>query len=112
MPYSEALAGGVRALLARHEGLTEKKLFGGIAFFIQGNMCCGVTKDDLVVRVGPEGSEAALSQPHARPMDFTGRALKGFVYVRLAGLRSDAALAKWVKRGVDFAASLPPKWRR
>ena len=109
MAYSEDLAGRVRDLLAGHEGLTEKKLFGGIAFFIQGNMCCGVTKDDLVVRVGPEGSEAALAQPGARLMDFTGRPLRGFVYVGPDGHRSDEALEKWLERGVDFALSLPAK---
>jgi len=72
-------------------------------------MCCGVVKDDLVVRVGPEQYDTILAQPHARPMDFTGRPLKGFVYVGPAGYRSDQALAIWVERGVDFAASLPPK---
>ena len=84
-------------------------MFGGLAFMLNGNMLCGVVRDDLMVRVGPERYEALLAQPHARPMDFTGRALKGLVYIGPAGHRSDAALATWVKRGVDFAASLPPK---
>ena len=109
MPYDEQLADRVRNVLIQHEGLAEKKMFGGLTFMLRGNMCCGVVNDDLVVRVGAEQYEEVLAQPHARPMDFTGRPLKGMVYVGLGGYQSDAALTKWVKRGVDFAQSLPPK---
>ncbi len=109
MAYDEHLASRIRKALSRHEGLTEKKMFGGISFMIRGNMCCGVVRNDLVVRVGPEQYEEAVMEPHARPMDFTGRPLKGFVYVGPRGHRSDEALAKWLKRGVDLTASLPPK---
>jgi TfoX/Sxy family transcriptional regulator of competence genes len=109
MAYDEKLAERVREILARHEGLSERKMFGGIAFMLRGNMCCGVLKDDLMVRVGAERYEEALAEPHARPMDFTGRPLRTTVYVGPEGYRSDDALAAWVKRGVDFAASLPPK---
>ena len=109
MAYDEQLAARIRKALARHEGLTEKKMFGGISFMLRGNMCCGVVRDDLVVRVGPEQYEEAVMEPHARPMDFTGRPLKGLVYVGPGGHRSDEGLAKWVKQGVDLAASLPPK---
>ena len=109
MAYDEQLADRVRGVLAQRKDVSEKKMFGGLSFMLSGNMCCGVDKDNLMVRVGPEQHEAALAQPHARPMDFTGRALKGMVYVDQEGYRTDAALAAWVKRGVDFAASLPAK---
>jgi hypothetical protein len=72
-------------------------------------MVCGVVKDDLVVRVGPARYEEALGDRHARPMDFTGRVLKGFVFVGPAGYRTPRGLAKWLSRGVEFAASLPAK---
>jgi len=109
MPYDEQLAARVRGLLARRKGLTERKMFGGIAFMLGGNMCCGVVKDELMVRVGAEQHDEALALPGARPMDFTGRPMKGMVFVRRAGYRDDKALAAWVKRGADYAASLPAK---
>jgi len=84
-------------------------MFGGLAFLLGGNMSIGVMKGELMVRVGPEAHEAALGQPHARKMDFTGRAMKGFVYVGLAGFESDDDLRAWIERGVAFAGSLPPK---
>lgn len=84
-------------------------MFGGIAFMLHGKMCCGVVKDDLVVRVGPEQYEKALSQPHARPMDFTGRPLRGFVFVDPTGYKTDKPLAKWVEQAVEFAMTLPRK---
>lgn len=106
MPYNAELAGRVQVFLEGWEGITERKMFGGIAFMLQGNMCCGVTNDDLMVRVGADGLEDALAQPHARPMDFTGRPMKGFVFVDAAA-RGDRDLRKWVQRGVVFAQSLP-----
>lgn len=109
MQYDAELAERLRGLLARHEGITEKRMFGGICFLLRGNMCLGVVKGDLVVRTGPVGYAAALAEPHARPMDFTGRALKGFVFVGPEGYRSDAALEQWVARAHGFAASLPSK---
>ena len=109
MAYNEKLAARVRKALARRKGVSERKMFGGIAFMVGGNMCCGVIQDDLMVRVGPEAYERALALPGARPMDFTGRPMKGMVYVGQAGHRTDAALASWVKRGADYAASLPAK---
>jgi len=84
-------------------------MFGGLSFLLRGNMCCGVVRDDLVVRVGPEEHDKALAEAHARPMDFTGRPLKGLVYVGPGGYGSDEALADWVARGVRFATSLPAK---
>ena len=109
MAYDEALADRVRQVLGRHKELTEKKMFGGITFMLRGNMCCGVTKEDLVVRVGAEQYEKVLVEPHARPMDFTGRSLKGLLYVGPGGYESDEALGKWVERGVLFALSLQAK---
>jgi TfoX/Sxy family transcriptional regulator of competence genes len=109
MAYDEKLADRVRKALEGHEAVIEKKMFGGVAFMVGGNMCCGIVRDDLMVRVGPDGFADALRQPHARPMDFTGRPMKGMVYVSAAGLRTDTALRTWVRRGVDFAASLPAK---
>ena len=109
MAYDEKLADRIRAVLVAHNGLTEMRMFGGIAFMLRGNMCCGLVKDDLMIRVGREQYEKLLAEPHGRPMEFTGRPMRGFVYVGPDGYRSDRALAKWVERGVDFAASLPPK---
>ncbi|MCA9688131.1 MAG: TfoX/Sxy family protein [Myxococcales bacterium] len=109
MAYDEALADRVRSQLARKRGLSERKMFGGLAFMLQGNMCCGVIKDELMVRVGADGQDDALAQPHARPMDFTGRPMKGMIYVEAAGLRTDAALGAWVARGVAFTRTLPAK---
>ena len=84
-------------------------MFGGIAFMLAGNMFCGIVKDELMVRVGPERHDDALSQPHARPMDFTGRAMRGMVYVQPEGFRTDSDLKQWVDLGLMFAAALPPK---
>jgi TfoX/Sxy family transcriptional regulator of competence genes len=109
MAYDEALAARIRRMLARQKGTAERKMFGGIAFMVRGNMCCGVVKDTLMVRVGPEAHADALAQPGARPMDFTGRPSKGMVYVGPEACASDAGLAKWVERGLAFAASLPAK---
>ncbi len=84
-------------------------MFGGLAFLLQGHMACGVVGDDLVVRVGPDAYAAALRRRHARPMDFTGRPLTGFVYVGSDGTRAARALHDWLERGVAFAGRLPSK---
>ncbi len=109
MAYDETLAARVRTAIAMTPGLSEKKMFGGLCFLVFGNMCCGVVGDELMVRVGPDNYEEALAQPHAREMDFTGRPLKGMVYVGVAGLKSDESLAQWVEKGLAFASSLPHK---
>jgi hypothetical protein len=95
----------------RRTDVVEKKMFGGLCFMVGGAMCCGLTKTDFIVRVGPEGYDDALAQPHARPMDFTGRPLKGMVYVRPEGIRTDAALARWVRRGLVFLLGSAPAGR-
>jgi hypothetical protein len=109
MAYDENLASRVRKALEGAAGMSEKRLFGGVAFLLRGNMCCGVIASDLMVRVGPESHADALSRPHARPMRFTGRSLTGFVFVASAGLGSPRALRAWVDQGVRFARSLPAK---
>ncbi len=109
MAYDEDLANRVRERLANEDAVTEKAMFGGLAFLLAGNMAVGLNKDDLMVRVGPEASDAALAEPHVRVFDMTGRPMKGWVLVAPEGTRSDADLAAWVRRGVDFARSLSPK---
>lgn len=109
MAYDEGLARRVRVLLEGHPAFTEKKMFGGTGFMLQGNMACGVNKDDLIVRVGPDRYEAALAAPHTRVFDMTGRPMTGWVVVAPAGCASDAGLEDWVRQGADFALSLPAK---
>lgn len=109
MAYDENLAKRIRKSLGRRKSLAEIKMFGGLCFTLSGHMCCGVLKDELMVRVGPERYPDALRRPHARPMDFTGRALKGLVYVAPAGIRTDRQLAGWLNHGVEFVSSLRRK---
>ena len=109
MAYDEGVAERVRSAVKRSPGVVEKRMFGGIAFMVRGNMCCGVIGDRLMVRVGPAGYEAALSRPHARPMDFTGRPMKGMVCVEPAGFASTGDLKGWIGRAMEFALSLPAK---
>ena len=109
MAYDEVLAGRIGALIGRRKGVTQKKMFGGLTFLVNGNMACGALKQDLVVRLGPEGTERALARKGTRPMDFTGRPMKGIVYVEPGALRTEAALKKWVEEGVAYARTLPAK---
>ena len=109
MAYDETLAERVRAILAERDDVTERKMFGGIAFMVGGNMCCGVRGADLMVRLGADGADAALDEPGARPMDFTGRPMKGYAFVGPSGTATDAALRDWVQRTLAFADTLPPK---
>ena len=108
MAYDERLAERVRDLLDGHVAVTERKMFGGIAWMVGGNMACGVLGDELIVRLGDEG-ERALEEPHTRPFDFTGRPMTGILMVGSPALEGDAGLRAWVERGVAFAESLPPK---
>ena len=102
MAYNEELALRVRVALGEHDGVAEKKMFGGIAFMLSGNMCCGVTGGDLMVRVGPDGLDGALAQPHTRPMDFTGRPMKGFVYVGPEGTEKEDSLIEFINKEIDY----------
>jgi len=106
--YDEQLAERVRFCLAASPTVTERQMFGGVAFLLSGNMACGIVGSDLMVRTGPERYEGALAQPHARPMEFTGRAMRGMVFVGKDGL-DDQALGRWVAMGVTFAGGLPAK---
>jgi len=106
MAYDEKLAGRVRALLEGKRGIGEKRMFGGIAFLLRGKMCCGVLNADLVARVGAEYYGKALKQRHVRPMNFTGRAINGFVYVGPGGTRTRRGLQHWLDQSLAFAASL------
>lgn len=110
--YDEQPADRIRRVLRGREDVVEKRMFGGLCFMVSGKMCCGLTKTDLVVRVGKDGYAAAVALPHARPMDFTGRPLAGMVYVDPAGYATPGALAKWVGRGIAFVTAAAPETRR
>ena len=109
MAYDEDLAQRMRQALAVIPDIDEKKMFGGIGFMLNGNMACGVNKDDLIVRVGPEAYKNTLTEPHTKEFDMTGRPMTGWVVVKPEGYETDEALKGWVQRGVDFALTLPPK---
>lgn len=109
MAYDEGLAERIREILHDRLGVVEKKMFGGIAFMLRGHMAVGIVKDDLLVRVGPEAHDALLNRPHARLMDFSGRPMRGFLFVGSKGLDADRVLARWVGHGVAYAESLPEK---
>ncbi len=108
MAYDEKLADRVRDVLEEVEGVTERKMFGGLAFMVRGHMACGIVGNDLMLRLGAEGAERALERPHVRPMDFTGKPMTGMVYVAPEGLKG-AALRRFVGEATDFVAGLPPK---
>jgi TfoX/Sxy family transcriptional regulator of competence genes len=109
MAYDEGLAERIRSLLDEDPGLSEKRMFGGVAFLVRGHMGVGIVQDKLMIRVGPESYDRVLRERHARQMDFTGRPMKGFVYVVPEGYESDADLRRWVDLGVGYAQSLPAK---
>lgn len=109
MAYSEELAGRIREAIAGRDRVTERKMFGGIAWMVNGNMACGTLGEDMMVRLHPEDAELALAEPHVGPMQFTGRPMRGFVTVDAAGVVETADLTRWVDAGAAFAASLPPK---
>jgi len=112
LSYDPEAAERVRQLLSGRDGVVEKKMVGGLSFLVNGNMCCGITGTALMVRVGADGRELALREPHVRPMRFAGRALSGFICVEPEGFAADDALARWVQRGLDFASGLPAKAAR
>ena len=109
MAYDEKLAMRIREVLDALDetDVLERKMFGGLAFMVRGNMAVGIVGFDLMVRVGPDGQQPALERPHARPMDFTGRPLTGFVYVAPAGFKTRAALTGWVTTAIDFVRAQP-----
>ena len=109
MPYDEKLAERLRVMLGDRRDLAEQKMFGGIGFMLAGNMCCGVHRDELIVRVSPDKSDDYLADPHARPFDISGRPMRGWLLVSPDGVKSQAALRRWVDRGTRFVVSLPKK---
>ncbi len=109
MVYDEGVAERLREVFQDRSDVVEKKMFGGIAFMVRGNMCCGVTDEALMARVGPDQYPDALSRPHAREMDFTGKPMKGFVHVAPEGFASDEDLKSWVAICEKFVDTLPSK---
>jgi hypothetical protein len=114
MAYDEQLAARIRHALAARIDMTERKMFGGLAFLRDGRMCCGIVGRDLIVRVVEDEVPSVLRRPHVRPMDFTGRPLRGFVYVAPSGVATDDALGEWIGRGLAFTerGEAPKKLRR
>jgi len=109
MAFDDQLAGRIRKQLRKHKGLSEKNMFGGVAFLLNGNMCCGIHKRDLIVRLGVDQAKAALAKPHTRVFDLTGQVFKGWITIKPAGLGDDKGLAQWVRAAAEFASSLPEK---
>jgi TfoX/Sxy family transcriptional regulator of competence genes len=107
--YDEALAARVRSIVGVREHVTERKMFGGVAWMLQGNMACAVVGADLAVRLSHEDAERALAEPHTRRFDMTGRPARGFIVVAGHAVARDDELARWVGAGADHASSLPPK---
>ena len=110
MAYDEQLAGRIRALLGNRAGLTEQKMFGGLAFLVGGNMAIAASgQGGILVRVDPEESDALVATTPAEPMEMRGRSMAGWLRVDAAEVADDATLAEWVERGAGYAGSLPPK---
>ena len=109
MAFDAGLADRIRLALPRNRVISERKMFGGLAFLTNGHMFCGVVKADLMLRLGEEAAATALRRPHTRPMDFTGKPLKSMIYVEPGGLDSDESLRTWVESALKFVKTLPPK---
>ncbi|MFZ5917266.1 MAG: TfoX/Sxy family protein [Chloroflexota bacterium] len=109
MAYDVELVQRLREQMSELVGLEQKKMFGGVGFMLHGNMACGVKDTDLIVRVGTEQYERAMAEPHTKPLNLTGRVMRGWVMVEAQGYESEEGLRSWVERGVQCALSLPPK---
>ena len=109
MAFDEDLAARVRDRLARRKGIEERRMFGGVAFLLDGNLLVGVWQDSLVARLGGEQGDEALLEPHVRPFDITGRPMTGWVLVGPEGVEDDDQLAGWIDRAAGFVGTLPPK---
>ena len=112
MAYDETLAKRVRKVVGDKRGVTERRMFGGLAFMLRGNMFVGILEDRLMARVGPQNYERALASPGAHEMDFTGKPMQGYVFVESSGVKSAAELKHWVGLCADFAAKLPAKAKK
>ena len=109
MPYSESLADRVRYHLSRIRGINEKRMFGGLAFLLHGNLLVAVWHDSLIVRLGPEEAAKAEQLPHVGPFDLTGKPMKGWVLIAADGVDSDRQLANWLDLALQFVRTLPHK---
>lgn len=110
MAYDQDLAHRIREQLSDEHGVTEKAMFGGLAFLLRGNMAVGISNGgELMVRVGPDATDDALARPHTRLFDMTGRPMKGWILVAPAGIKTKRQLGPWIARGIAFASTLPPK---
>lgn len=109
MAYDMELAKRIKEILGERPGLVEKKMFGGVSYLINGNMTCGVIKDELVIRLGEEKNAEALCRPNTRQFDFSGKPMAGWIYVSKLGFESEENLRKWIEMGVEYALSLPAK---
>ncbi|MEQ1730221.1 MAG: TfoX/Sxy family protein [Vicinamibacterales bacterium] len=109
MSYSEDLAERVRRVCVDHANVTEKAMFGGVCFMSDGHMFIGIVGDTLMARIGPDAYQRALDEPHVREMDFTGRPMRGYVYVEPEGCATVKSLRRWVNLAASFVSSLPPK---
>ena len=107
MAYNEDLARRIAAIVGVRDDVEEKKMFGGVAFMVAGKMACGIVRDDLMARIGPDDHDAALREPHVRPMDFAGRPMKGMIYVAEAGWSDPAVLRRWVDASLAYVDTLP-----
>ncbi|MEP6657580.1 MAG: TfoX/Sxy family protein [Betaproteobacteria bacterium] len=109
MAFDESLAERVRRIVGKRKGLSEKKMFGGLAFLLHGHMSCGIHGNELIVRIDPQTTASALAEPGTRVFDITGRPMKGWLLVNVNELKDETAVTKWVHRTLDYAASLPKK---
>ena len=106
MVYNEKLADRIRKIICKNKNVTEKKMFGGLSFLLNGKMFCGVLKEDLVLRISHGEYEDALKKPNVRPMDFTRRPMKGFIYVNANGCKSDKDIKKWIDLSLNYVKSI------
>ena len=112
MAFDEKLGARVRNILERKRGYGERKMFGGLCFTLRGHMCCGIVGHDLMLRLGEEKAEAALKQKHVRPMDFTGRPMRGFLFIAPEAIDEDDDLGTWVQRCLDYNPRAPRSRKR
>ncbi len=106
--YNEETADRMKKLMRKHKGIKDKKMFGGVSFLLNGKMFCGLIKDDIVVRINPD-DQHLLKKRGVRLMDFTGKPMKGFIYVNPSGYKTDKILYEWMKTGMDFVATIKKK---
>lgn len=109
MAYSDSLVFRIRQVVARRRDMTEKKMFGGVCFLLNGNICVGVWRNSLIARLGAEQEDTALSEPYVKKMDVTGKPMKGWVLVEPDGVESDAQLSRWIEQAIEFVSTLPSK---